>query len=56
MATTTETSEEIMTARRWFDEGGQQAELQRIGKIKNTDQQKEALQQFNERNNSFLVE
>ena len=45
-----------MTAQRWFDQGGQQAELQRIGKIKNSDQQMEALAQFNERNNGFMAE
>jgi hypothetical protein len=45
-----------MTAQRWFDQGGQQAELQRIGKIKNSDQQLEALAQFNERNNGFMAE
>ena len=52
----TESPEELMTAQRWFDEGGQQAELQRIGRIKSVDQQKEALQQFNEQNNTFLAE
>lgn len=56
MSTNTESPEEIMTALRWFDEGGQQAELQRIGRIKSVDQQKEALQQFNEQNNTFLAE
>ena len=45
-----------MTAQRWFDQGGQQAELQRIGKIKNSEQQMEALAQFNERNNGFMAE
>jgi len=45
-----------MTAQRWFDQGGQQAELQRIGKIKNSEQQTEALAQFNERNNGFMAE
>ena len=45
-----------MTAQRWFDQGGQQAELQRIGKIKNSEQQLEALAQFNERNNGFMAE
>ena len=56
MATTTDTPENVMTAQRWFDEGGQQAELQRIGKIKNSEQQLEALAQFNERNNGFMAE
>ena len=56
MTPNTESSEELMTAQRWFDEGGQQAELQRIGRIKSVDQQKEALQQFNEQNNTFLAE
>jgi hypothetical protein len=56
MTTQTETHPETMTARRWFDEGGQEAELQRIGTIKNADQRKLALQQFNERNNEFLAE
>jgi hypothetical protein len=56
MATNTESPEENMTSQRWFDEGGQQAELQRIGRIKSVDQQKEALQQFNEQNNAFLAE
>jgi hypothetical protein len=56
MATTTETPEEMMTAQRWFDEGAQQAELQRIGKIKNSEQQMQALAQFNERNSSFMAE
>jgi hypothetical protein len=56
MATTTDTPEDAMTAQRWFDQGGQQAELQRIGKIKNSDQQMEALAQFNERNNGFMAE
>lgn len=55
MATPTDTPEE-MTAQRWFDEGGQMAELQRIGKIKNAEQYAEALKQFNERNNAFLAE
>ncbi len=45
-----------MTAQRWFEEGGQQAELQRIGKIKNSEQQTEALVQFNDRNNAFMAE
>lgn len=45
-----------MTAERWFDQGGQQTELQRIGKIKNSEQQIQALGQFNERNNTFLAE
>jgi len=56
MATTTETPEEMMTAQRWFDGGGQQAELQRIGKIKNSEQQMKELAQFNERNNAFMAE
>ncbi len=45
-----------MTAQRWFEEGGQQAELQRIGKIKNSEQQLQALAQFNERNTAFMAE
>jgi hypothetical protein len=45
-----------MNPQRWFDEGGQQAELQRIGKIKNSEQQMQALAQFNERNNAFMAE
>ena len=45
-----------MTAARWFDEGGQAAELQRIGKIKNSEQQTIALGEFNERNNGFMAE
>jgi hypothetical protein len=45
-----------MTPHRWFEEGGQQAELQRIGKIKNSEQQTEALGQFNDRNNAFMAE
>jgi hypothetical protein len=56
MATTSDTPEEVMTAQRWFDQGGQQTELQRIGKIKNSEQQLEALAQFNERNNGFMAE
>lgn len=56
MSTNIETPETVMTAQRWFDEGGQQAELQRIGKIKNVDQQKEALQAFNELNNTYMAE
>jgi hypothetical protein len=56
MATTTETPEEIMTAQRWFDQGGQEAELQRIGTIKNAEQRKTALQHFNEQNNTFMAE
>jgi len=45
-----------MTAQRWFEEGGQEAELQRIGTIKKAEERKMALQQFNERNNAFLSE
>ena len=45
-----------MTAKRWFDDGGQIAELQRIGTLKNSDQRKAALLDFNERNNAFLAE
>jgi hypothetical protein len=56
MATTTDTPDEKMTAQRWFDQGGQQAELQRIGKIKNSEQQLEALAQFNNTNNGFMTE
>ena len=56
MATNTDTPEEVMTAQRWFDDGGQMAELQRIGKIRNAEQYGEALKQFNERNNAFLAE
>ena len=56
MATTTENPEEVMTAQRWFDGGGQEAELQRIGTIKNAEQRKASLQQFNEQNNSFMAE
>jgi hypothetical protein len=56
MATTTETPEQVMTAQRWFDEGGQETELQRIGTIKNAEQRKIALQQFNEQNNNFMAE
>jgi len=56
MATPTDIPEDTMTAQRWFEEGGQQAELQRIGKIKNSEQQTEALVQFNERNNGFMAE
>ncbi len=56
MATTTDTPDEQMTAQRWFEEGGQQAELQRIGKIKNSEQQLQALAQFNERNTAFMAE
>jgi hypothetical protein len=56
MATTTENHEEIMTAQRWFDQGGQETELQRIGTIKNADQRKAALQHFNEQNNTFMTE
>ena len=56
MATNTEAPEEMMTAQRWFDEGGQEAELQRIGTIKNAEQRKTALQQFNDRNNQFMAE
>jgi hypothetical protein len=56
MATTSDTPEDVMTPQRWFEQGGQQAELQRIGKIKNSEQQLEALAQFNERNNGFMAE
>src|ERR1700677_482672 len=56
METTTQAPQEVMTAKRWFDEGGQIAELQRVGTIKNADQRKAALQEFNERNNAFLGE
>ena len=56
METTTQAPEEVMTAKRWFDDGGQIAELQRIGTLKNADQRKAALQDFNERNNAFLAE
>jgi hypothetical protein len=56
MSTNTETPEPIMTAARWFDEGGQAAELQRIGKIRNSDQQTIALGEFNERNSGFMAE
>jgi hypothetical protein len=45
-----------MTAQRWFDEGGQQTELQRIGKIKNSEQQLQALVEFNDRNAGFMAE
>jgi len=56
MATTTDTPEEVMNPKRWFEEGGQMAELQRIGKIKNPEQYKEALEQFNDRNTALLAE
>jgi hypothetical protein len=56
MATPTDTPQDVMTPQRWFEEGGQQAELQRIGKIKNSEQQTEALVQFNDRNNAFMAE
>jgi hypothetical protein len=56
MATPNDISEDVMNPKRWFEEGGQQAELQRIGKIKNSEQQTEALVQFNDRNNAFMAE
>jgi hypothetical protein len=56
MPPNTDTPENAMTAQHWFDEGGQMAELQRIGKIKNPEQHAEALKQFNDRNNGFLAE
>jgi hypothetical protein len=55
MPITTDTPDDAMNAQRWFDEGGQQTELQRIGKLKNSDQQREALEQFNKQNNTFTA-
>jgi hypothetical protein len=51
----TEAPEEVMTAQRWF-EGGWEAELERISTIRNAEQRKTALQQFNEQNSAFLAE
>ncbi len=56
MSTPTETQEPPMTAEQWFGGGAQEAELQRIGSIRDAEKRKEALQQFNERNNAFLEE
>jgi hypothetical protein len=53
--TQTEAQEPVMTAEQWFG-GLQEAELRRIGGIKDLAKQKAALTEFNERNNAFLQE
>lgn len=56
MNTPPELPQQQMTAQLWFEGGGQEAELQKVGAIKDAEKRKAALQQFNERNTAFMEE